>query len=98
MVDIGFIGLGHMGFRRHGVGGATKGTLAMRVKDVRLYLDEARTLGVPVEIAEAVARLWEATLNDEGADSDFTSAIKPIERAAGVTVGYYEKGEWYYRW
>jgi hypothetical protein len=46
---------------------------------------------VPVEIAEAVARLWEATLNDEGADSDFTSAIKPIERAAGVTVGNSEK-------
>ncbi len=46
----------------------------LMVKDVRLYLDEARTLGVPVEIAEAVARLWEATLNDEGADSDFTSA------------------------
>jgi 3-hydroxyisobutyrate dehydrogenase-like beta-hydroxyacid dehydrogenase len=63
----------------------------LMVKDVRLYLDEARTLGVPVEIAEAVARLWEATLNDEGADSDFTSAIKPIERAAGVTVGNPEK-------
>jgi hypothetical protein len=53
----------------------------MMVKDVRLYLDEAKELGVPVEVAEAVARLWEATLNDEGADSDFTSAIKPIERA-----------------
>jgi hypothetical protein len=48
---------------------------------------------VPVEIAEAVARLWETTLNDEGADSDFTSAIKPIERAAGVTVGSSETGE-----
>jgi hypothetical protein len=59
----------------------------LMVKDVRLYLDEANALGVPVEIAEAVARLWETTLNDEGADSDFTSAIKPIERAAGVTVG-----------
>jgi len=63
----------------------------LMVKDVRLYLDEARTLGVPVEVAEAVARLWEATLNDEGADSDFTSAIKPIERAAGVTVGKSER-------
>ena len=31
----------------------------MLVKDVRPYLDEARTLGVPVEIAEAVARLWD---------------------------------------
>jgi hypothetical protein len=59
----------------------------LMVKDMRLYLDEANALGVPVEIAEAVARLWETTLNDEGADSDFTSAIKPIERAAGVTVG-----------
>jgi 3-hydroxyisobutyrate dehydrogenase-like beta-hydroxyacid dehydrogenase len=35
----------------------------------------------------------ETTLNDEGADSDFTSVIKPIERAAGVTVGSSEKGE-----
>jgi hypothetical protein len=59
----------------------------LMVKDVRLYLDEAKSLGVPVEIAEAVGRLWEITLNDEGAETDFTSAIKPIERAAGVTVG-----------
>jgi 3-hydroxyisobutyrate dehydrogenase-like beta-hydroxyacid dehydrogenase len=59
----------------------------LMVKDVRLYLDEAKALGVPVEIAEAVMRLWETTLHDEGADSDFTSAIKPIERAAGVIVG-----------
>jgi 3-hydroxyisobutyrate dehydrogenase-like beta-hydroxyacid dehydrogenase len=65
----------------------------MRVKDVRLYLDEARTLGVPVEIAEAVARHWEATLNEECADSNFTSAIKPVERTDGVTVGGSEKGE-----
>jgi 3-hydroxyisobutyrate dehydrogenase-like beta-hydroxyacid dehydrogenase len=65
----------------------------LMVKDVRLYLDEAKALGVPVEIAQAVARVWEATLNDEGADSDFTSAIKPIERAAGITVGASEMRE-----
>ncbi|MGB6207565.1 NAD(P)-dependent oxidoreductase [Mycobacterium sp.] len=59
----------------------------LMVKDVRLYLDEAESSGVPVEIAAAVGRLWETALHDEGADSDFTSAIKPIERAAGVTVG-----------
>jgi hypothetical protein len=57
------------------------------VKDVRLYLDEAKARGVPVEVAEAVGRLWETAMYDEGADSDFTSAIKPIERAAGVIVG-----------
>ncbi len=65
----------------------------LMVKDVRLYLDEARALDVPVEIAEAVARLWETTLHDEGADSDFTRAIRPIERAAGVTIGGSEVGE-----
>jgi 3-hydroxyisobutyrate dehydrogenase-like beta-hydroxyacid dehydrogenase len=28
------------------------------VKDVRLYLDEAKALDVSTEVAEAVARLW----------------------------------------
>jgi 3-hydroxyisobutyrate dehydrogenase-like beta-hydroxyacid dehydrogenase len=44
----------------------------LMVKDVRLYLDEARALGVPVEVADAVRRVWETALRDEG---------------AGVTVG-----------
>jgi 3-hydroxyisobutyrate dehydrogenase-like beta-hydroxyacid dehydrogenase len=58
----------------------------LMVKDVRLYLDEAQTLGVSMEVAEAVARLWETVLNELGPDSDFTAAIKPIERVAGVVV------------
>ena len=32
----------------------------LMVKDVRLYLDEAEALGVPVEVAETIGRLWEA--------------------------------------
>jgi 3-hydroxyisobutyrate dehydrogenase-like beta-hydroxyacid dehydrogenase len=59
----------------------------LMVKDVRLYLEEARTLGVPVQVAEAVGRLWEFVMRELGPDSDFTSAIKPIERAAGIVVG-----------
>jgi 3-hydroxyisobutyrate dehydrogenase-like beta-hydroxyacid dehydrogenase len=59
----------------------------LMVKDVRLYLDEAKALGVPVEVADVIGRLWETAMHEEGADSDFTSAIKPIERAAGITVG-----------
>lgn len=59
----------------------------LMLKDVRLYLDEARALGVPAEVAETVGRLWEALARDEGPDSDFTTVIKPFERAAGVTVG-----------
>ncbi|MCV7377747.1 oxidoreductase [Mycobacterium alsense] len=59
----------------------------LMVKDVRLYLDEARALGVPAGIAEAIAGVWEATSRHQGAHSDFTTVVKPLEEAAGVTVG-----------
>jgi 3-hydroxyisobutyrate dehydrogenase-like beta-hydroxyacid dehydrogenase len=59
----------------------------LMVKDVRLYLDEAEALGVPIEVAETVGRLWEAAQTDQGPQSDFTSVIKPFEKAAGVVVG-----------
>lgn len=59
----------------------------LMVKDVRLALDEMKSLGLKMEVAEAVGRLWEVVIRDEGAESDFTAAIKPIEKAAGVVVG-----------
>jgi len=59
----------------------------LMVKDVRLYLDEAKALGVPADVAETIGRLWETAARDEGLDSDFTAVIKPFEKAAGVTVG-----------
>jgi 3-hydroxyisobutyrate dehydrogenase-like beta-hydroxyacid dehydrogenase len=59
----------------------------LMVKDVRLCLEEMKSLGLSMEVAEAVGRLWETVIRDLGPDSDFTSAIKPIEKAAGVVVG-----------
>lgn len=59
----------------------------LMVKDVRLCLEEAKSLGLSMEVAEAVGRLWEVVIREMGAGSDFTSAILPIERAAGVVVG-----------
>jgi len=59
----------------------------LMVKDVRLCLDEMKSLGLSMEVAEAVGRLWEVVIRDMGAESDFTAAIKPIEKAAGVVVG-----------
>jgi 3-hydroxyisobutyrate dehydrogenase-like beta-hydroxyacid dehydrogenase len=59
----------------------------LMVKDVRLCLEEAKALGLSMEVAEAVGRLWVVVIREMGADSDFTSAIKPIEKAAGVVVG-----------
>src|SRR5271169_5776543 len=62
-------------------------TTGLMVKDVRLCLDEAKSLGLSMEVAEAVGRLWEVVIREMGAESDFTSAIKLIENAAGVVVG-----------
>src|SRR5580693_810242 len=62
-------------------------TTGLMVKDVRLCLDEMKSLGLSMEVAEAVGRLWEVVIRETGADSDFTSAIKPIEKKAGVVVG-----------
>ncbi|KRQ02309.1 oxidoreductase [Bradyrhizobium pachyrhizi] len=59
----------------------------LMVKDVRLAVEEMRALGLSMEVAEAVGRLWEVIIRDEGPESDFTAAIKPIEKAAGVIVG-----------
>jgi 3-hydroxyisobutyrate dehydrogenase-like beta-hydroxyacid dehydrogenase len=59
----------------------------LMVKDVRLCLEEMKSLGLQMEVAEAVGRLWDIVIRDMGAESDFTSAIKPIEKAAGVVVG-----------
>jgi 3-hydroxyisobutyrate dehydrogenase-like beta-hydroxyacid dehydrogenase len=59
----------------------------LMVKDVRLCLDEMKSLGLSMEVAEAVGRLWETVIREMGPESDFTAAIKPIEKAAGVVVG-----------
>src|SRR5947208_2531215 len=59
----------------------------LMVKDVRLALDEMKSLGLSMEVAAAVGRLWETVIRDMGPESDFTEAIKPIEEAAGVVVG-----------
>src|ERR1700744_4974275 len=59
----------------------------LMVKDVRLALEEMKSLGLSMEVAEAVGRLWEMVIRENGADSDFSEAIKPIEKKAGVVVG-----------
>src|SRR3954451_1492692 len=59
----------------------------LMVKDVRLCLEEMKSLGLSMEVAEAVGRLWEVVIREMGRASDFPSAIKPIEKAAGVVVG-----------
>jgi 3-hydroxyisobutyrate dehydrogenase-like beta-hydroxyacid dehydrogenase len=58
----------------------------LMVKDVRLCLAEAESMGLSMGVSEAVGQLWETVIREMGPESDFTSAIKPIEQAAGVEV------------
>ncbi|MBI3700918.1 MAG: NAD(P)-dependent oxidoreductase [Afipia sp.] len=58
----------------------------LMVKDVRLCLEESKAMGLSMEVTEAVGRLWETVIREMGPESDFTSAIQPMEKAAGVIV------------
>jgi 3-hydroxyisobutyrate dehydrogenase-like beta-hydroxyacid dehydrogenase len=60
--------------------------MGLMVKDVRLFLSEAEALGIPVEVAAAVGRLWEKALAEHGAESDFTRLAQTVERGAGVQM------------
>ncbi len=54
------------------------------LKDVRLCLTAARTLGVPLGVGSAVCELLERTVGTLGADSDFTAMTKIVESDAGL--------------
>jgi hypothetical protein len=60
--------------------------MGLMVKDVRLFLAEAEALGIPIEVAQAVGRLWEKALAEFGAESDFTELAKTVEHGAGVQM------------
>ena len=55
-------------------------------KDVRLCIDEAESLGVPMVCGAAVRQMLAVTNAMYGADSDFTSICRVVESWAGVEV------------
>ena len=65
---------------------------ALMTKDVRLAIEEAKALGVPMEVMQAVGKAWEQAYAEIGPDKDFTTVVQPIERRAGVTVGRKAQG------
>jgi 3-hydroxyisobutyrate dehydrogenase-like beta-hydroxyacid dehydrogenase len=54
------------------------------LKDVRLCLDAANALGVPLGVGSAVCELLERTVRTLGEDSDFTAMTKIVESDAGL--------------
>ena len=61
-------------------------TTALSYKDVRLCVDEAENLGVPMVVGAAVREMLAVTNALHGPDSDFTSICKVLESWGGVTV------------
>ena len=55
-------------------------------KDVRLCVDEAENLGVPMVLGAAVRQMLAVTNAKFGASSDFTSITRVVEEWAGVEV------------
>jgi 3-hydroxyisobutyrate dehydrogenase-like beta-hydroxyacid dehydrogenase len=58
----------------------------LMLKDLRLCLEEAAALGLPLPVADAVRRMWELANTETGPDADFTTVIQCLERRAGVEV------------
>jgi 3-hydroxyisobutyrate dehydrogenase-like beta-hydroxyacid dehydrogenase len=55
-------------------------------KDVRLCIDEAEAMGVPMVAGSAVRQMLAVTNAKFGGDSDFTSIVRVVEEWAGVEV------------
>ena len=61
-------------------------TTALSYKDVRLCVDEAEAMGVPMVCGSAVRQMLAITNAKYGAASDFTSIAKVLEEWAGVEM------------
>jgi 3-hydroxyisobutyrate dehydrogenase-like beta-hydroxyacid dehydrogenase len=61
-------------------------TTGLAYKDVKLCVDEAEAMGVPMVVGGAVRQMWNVTQAKYGADSDFTVVAKVLEDWAGVEI------------
>ncbi len=60
---------------------------ALSFKDVRLCLDEAEALGVPMVVGAAVRQMLSITHQVHGAAADCTDLVKVVENWAGCQIG-----------
>ncbi|OYZ73823.1 MAG: hypothetical protein B7Y12_14715, partial [Rhizobiales bacterium 24-66-13] len=55
-------------------------------KDVQLFMQEAKAMGLSLEACDVVAKLWAEAVRKLGFESDFTKIVTLIEDEAGVKV------------
>ena len=55
-------------------------------KDIRLCMEEAEAMGVPMVVGSAVRQMLAIGTASQGADADMTELIKVMEDWAGVVV------------
>lgn len=60
--------------------------LALLSKDIRLCMEEADALGVPMVVGSAVRQLLSIAAASQGPGADMTELVKPLEDWAGVRV------------
>jgi 3-hydroxyisobutyrate dehydrogenase-like beta-hydroxyacid dehydrogenase len=60
---------------------------ALSFKDVRLCLEEAEGLGVPMVVGAAVRQMLSITQQLHGPDADVTDMVKVLESWAGCRIG-----------
>ena len=68
--------------RRFNFGFHTK----LMYKDVRLALQEAEALGVPMFVGGAVRTLWQIVDHERGSESDYTEVARCLENWANVEI------------
>ncbi len=64
---------------------------ALSFKDVRLCLDEAEALGVPMVVGAAVRQMLSITHQIHGAAADCTDLVRVVENWAGCQIGSKEE-------
>jgi hypothetical protein len=53
---------------------------------VRLCLEEADALDVPMTVGDAVRSVWQAAEHALGKESDYTEIVRPLEERVGVII------------
>jgi 3-hydroxyisobutyrate dehydrogenase-like beta-hydroxyacid dehydrogenase len=60
--------------------------MGLMLKDLGLFIDEARAYGIPDGMAEATLQAWQEAVRRTGADADYSMLIRHLEIDAGVEV------------